>query len=75
MRVIHSIADTLRRIGAGLAAAHQGEYLQGWLPAMEQRPQRPARTHRTEPRPPSATAPASRTEPPYLEQGGRVGAC
>lgn len=73
MRAIHSIFDTLRRIGAGLAATHQGEYLQGWLPAMDQRPKRPAPGARPDARP--AVLPASATERPYLEQAGRIGAC
>ena len=61
MCAIHSLMNALRRAGTGLAAAHQGGYLQGWLPAMEQRPERPAPA-------------ASTAELPRLEQAGRIGA-
>lgn len=36
-----SIREILRRAGAGFAAAQQGEYLHGWLPAMAERPASP----------------------------------
>ncbi len=34
-----SIIDLFKRAGAGFSASQQGEYLQGWLPAMAERPQ------------------------------------
>jgi hypothetical protein len=37
-KFLQSLKTIFRRMGAGLAASQQGEYLHGWLPAMNARP-------------------------------------
>ncbi|MBI5039978.1 MAG: hypothetical protein HZB57_01830 [Gammaproteobacteria bacterium] len=39
--LLNAIREIFRRAGAGFAAAQQGEYLHGWLPAMAERPTEP----------------------------------
>jgi len=36
-----NLIDIFQRIGAGMAASNQGEFLHGWLPAMALRPRIP----------------------------------
>ena len=70
MRPLDNLIDVFRRVGTGLAAAHQGEYLHGWLPAMEGRPT-------ATPQAPRATIVRPRPANPVagLEQPRQVGAC
>lgn len=63
-----SIREILRRAGAGFAAAQQGEYLHGWLPAMAERPASPLSLLNDTVRPPKD----SRTVSP--EHAGCAGA-
>ncbi len=42
---MNNLIDIFQRIGAGMAASNQGEFLHGWLPAMALRPSAP--THDT----------------------------
>lgn len=37
-KLLQSLKTIFQRMGAGLAASQQGEYLHGWLPAMQGRP-------------------------------------
>lgn len=40
-KLLRSLKTIFQRMGAGLAASQQGEYLHGWLPAMHGRPFEP----------------------------------
>lgn len=42
-KLLQSLKTMFQRMGAGLAASQQGEYLHGWLPAMNGRPSEPTR--------------------------------
>ena len=42
-KLLQSLKTIFQRMGAGLAASQQGEYLHGWLPAMNGRPPKPIR--------------------------------
>lgn len=40
-KLLQSLKTIFQRMGTGLAASQQGEYLHGWLPAMNGRPPEP----------------------------------
>lgn len=66
--LLSSIREIFRRAGAGFAAAQQGEYLHGWLPAMAERPAGPTAAHAAD-----RATPGAHTNPP-LERAGHAGA-